>query len=716
MSGSATKRITPRNQHHQQQAWAAGIQEEEGAVEEGRGGGTKHPKRSAVSSSSAGFLFDWVLAPLTGLIDRASSPKKPTARTRDHDMSGGVGGKSGTAGIAATNQNAVTLESIEDQDFDEEKGVAGGGGGGGGEGKTATKSGGGRSSSSGDGNNSGRHGGSGTRTKNPHHDHRGGRTVRQIHEQYETSPFEVWFGMIIKLLSSALTTAGLAIAAVMYPVFALTPSPVLDSISRGLFNIGYLIYMSAIGRWMHLRMVRAMRETRRRPHSRGIRPSVCSTCSILPIPFLNDNYSYLLVDHVTREAAAIDPADPYTMRDVAKRLSLKLVAVLTTHKHHDHAGGNFELQKAYGGSLTIYGHSKDNIPGVTEIIKGGDRFKVGETEIGVVHVPCHTTGHVVFAVLGDGSKSGGGGGVVNGGGVGGDDSGSGAGLLPLHRVEALFTGDAIINGGVGAFFHGGPRDCYDNLHVRLAGMPDAALVFSGHEYMLMNLRFSKWLDEDNEPTAVALREVAIRRHHHLSTMPSSLAVERRVNPYFRITNRAFLDKVFELQASIEAGKRKRWYRRYISFFTGKEKNDGGGESGGGGKGGGVFAGVSMGQSLGNPTVAECVQGIKAIQDLAQYRHLLDQVGGGGGGGDDDERRPSRVEGDGSSGDPPSGSQPSSPPSPGPVSTTDEDAEEESDDDAAAGLWGGRSASRRPQPPPKKKNEPQQELKNLLNNL
>ena len=127
---------------------------------------------------------------------------------------------------------------------------------------------------------------------------------------------------------------------------------------------------------MHLRMVRAVRDARRKPHSRGIRPSVCTTCSVLPIPFLNDNYSYILVDHTTREAAAIDPADPYTVKDVADRLSLKLVAVLTTHKHHDHAGGNYELQKSYGGSLTIYGHAKDSIPGVTKIVKGGDRFKV----------------------------------------------------------------------------------------------------------------------------------------------------------------------------------------------------------------------------------------------------------------------------------------------------------------------------------------------------
>lgn len=75
--------------------------------------------------------------------------------------------------------------------------------------------------------------------------------------------------------------------------------------------------------------------------------------------------------------------------------------------------------------------------GVTKIVKGGDRLVVGETEVGVIHVPCHTTGHVVFAVLGkdDKNKNSGGG----GGGGGGDDRGSGAALLPLHRVEALFT-------------------------------------------------------------------------------------------------------------------------------------------------------------------------------------------------------------------------------------------------------------------------------------
>jgi hypothetical protein len=94
-------------------------------------------------------------------------------------------------------------------------------------------------------------------------------TVRKIHEQYETSPFSVWFGLITKLVGSALAAVGFALAVALYPLYALTPAPVFTGLTKGLFNIGYLIYMSAIGRWLHLRLVRDQRASRRAPHSRG---------------------------------------------------------------------------------------------------------------------------------------------------------------------------------------------------------------------------------------------------------------------------------------------------------------------------------------------------------------------------------------------------------------------------------------------------------------
>ena len=242
-----------------------------------------------------------------------------------------------------------------------------------------------------------------------------------------------------------------------------------------------------------------------RPHCHGgVRPTPLSTCSILPVPFLNDNYSYLLVDHATRETAAIDPADPYTIGEVTRRLSLRLTAILTTHKHHDHAGGNLELQKACGGSLRVYGHAKDTIPGVTRVVEPGDRIMIGETEIGVVHVPCHTTGHVVYVVL---RRENGAGGDVE---LGAARTESRATISKRRERHLSPIARRLCSRGTpsSTAASGPPRRAsrlLDNLHRRLAGRPDDALIFSGHEYMLMNLRFAKWLDEDDETTAVALR-------------------------------------------------------------------------------------------------------------------------------------------------------------------------------------------------------------------
>jgi hypothetical protein len=56
--------------------------------------------------------------------------------------------------------------------------------------------------------------------------------------------------MLAKAVASALAAAGLAIVAAVYPIYSLTPTPVLDFIARNLFNVGYLIYMTKLGRWL----------------------------------------------------------------------------------------------------------------------------------------------------------------------------------------------------------------------------------------------------------------------------------------------------------------------------------------------------------------------------------------------------------------------------------------------------------------------------------
>ena len=61
---------------------------------------------------------------------------------------------------------------------------------------------------------------------------------------------------------------------------------------------------------------------------------------IVQIPLLRDNYGYLIVCDKTKNAAIIDPseADPVLARIDQEQVPLQ--AILNTHHHRDHTGGN----------------------------------------------------------------------------------------------------------------------------------------------------------------------------------------------------------------------------------------------------------------------------------------------------------------------------------------------------------------------------------------
>eukprot|EP00850_Spirogloea_muscicola_P026931 SM012411S25882 [mRNA] locus=s12411:61:416:+ [translate_table: standard] len=54
---------------------------------------------------------------------------------------------------------------------------------------------------------------------------------------------------------------------------------------------------------------------------------------VVPVPVLDDNYAYLLIDDATAEAAAIDPAEPEKVAEAARREGATVSTVLTTHHH-----------------------------------------------------------------------------------------------------------------------------------------------------------------------------------------------------------------------------------------------------------------------------------------------------------------------------------------------------------------------------------------------
>ena len=65
------------------------------------------------------------------------------------------------------------------------------------------------------------------------------------------------------------------------------------------------------------------------------------------IPTLRDNYTYLIVDEATREAAVVDAPEAAPVIERIEKLGVRLTKVLSTHHHPDHSAANPELAERY---------------------------------------------------------------------------------------------------------------------------------------------------------------------------------------------------------------------------------------------------------------------------------------------------------------------------------------------------------------------------------
>lgn len=61
----------------------------------------------------------------------------------------------------------------------------------------------------------------------------------------------------------------------------------------------------------------------------------------------------------------------------------------------DHAGGNEELVKKLQNPVEVYG-GDNRIGALTNKVKDGDTFKIGDISVECLFTPCHTTGHICY--------------------------------------------------------------------------------------------------------------------------------------------------------------------------------------------------------------------------------------------------------------------------------------------------------------------------------
>ncbi|MCR5265388.1 MAG: MBL fold metallo-hydrolase [Cyanobacteria bacterium RUI128] len=175
------------------------------------------------------------------------------------------------------------------------------------------------------------------------------------------------------------------------------------------------------------------------------------------------NNNYLLVDN--GEAALVDCTGIIPELDsVLKELKAELKYVFLTHAHFDHIGGIVKLQEKHNCKVYLHEDDKNtldttndfmqavgmlpmDIPEVDVWLKDGDKVKVGDEEIDVLHFPGHTPGGV-------GYKTG----------------------------NMLFAGDTIFMSSVGRTdLPGGDADTLvDTIRNKIFTLDDNTIIYPGH--------------------------------------------------------------------------------------------------------------------------------------------------------------------------------------------------------------------------------------------
>jgi hydroxyacylglutathione hydrolase len=230
---------------------------------------------------------------------------------------------------------------------------------------------------------------------------------------------------------------------------------------------------------------------------------------IIQIPLLRDNYGYLIVCEKTKNAAIIDPseADPVLARIDQEQVSLQ--AILNTHHHRDHTGGNEGILAKR--KAEVYGHKSDSgrIHGLSRGVDKGDEIQIGELKGTVLFIPGHTTGHVAYLF-----------------------------------ENNLFCGDTLFTAGCGRLFEGTPEQMQASLK-KLMALPDNTKVYCGHEYTESNLRFAMSVEPKNPKLASRFERVQGLRARGTSTVPSTIEEEKQTNPFLRWDSK-------EIQAHVKA--------------------------------------------------------------------------------------------------------------------------------------------------------------------
>ncbi len=217
----------------------------------------------------------------------------------------------------------------------------------------------------------------------------------------------------------------------------------------------------------------------------------------IPVSAFSDNYIWLVPGPAApRSVAIVDPGDAAPVLEALSRMELRPVAILVTHHHYDHVDGIQALRSHF--DIPIYGPTRSAIPACDHPMAEGDSLTVDNgLSLTVLETPGHTLDHLAY-----------------------------------YGDKALFCGDTLFAGGCGRLFEGTAQQMYLSLE-KIRRLPDETRIYCAHEYTLGNLRFATLVEPHNRDLAVRLEETIVLRSQGRATVPSTLELEKKTNPFLR---------------------------------------------------------------------------------------------------------------------------------------------------------------------------------------
>jgi hydroxyacylglutathione hydrolase len=189
--------------------------------------------------------------------------------------------------------------------------------------------------------------------------------------------------------------------------------------------------------------------------------------TLVSLPFEENSYVLWRADQ--DQALVIDPGlEPELILNFLAQEQLSVAAILNTHGHADHIGGNAALKRAFPQAPLIIGAQEASLltdpqanlsapfgfpvvsPPADRLVHDGEVLTLAGIQLEVREIPGHTPGHVVYLVFGG----------------------------PLR----VFGGDVLFRGSIGRTdFPGGDFDrLASGIRQRLYSLPDDTVIYPGH--------------------------------------------------------------------------------------------------------------------------------------------------------------------------------------------------------------------------------------------